>query len=1135
MSKSKILIVEDDKLLSTTYTMFVEDLGHEVIAVCASGEEAITEVKNNVPDLILMDIYLDGQFDGIATAAKINEFAFVPVIYITSDEEFSTISRALENNSYGYLIKPVNKVSLAITIEQTLLKIKHERELNLREQRYRTLIEDSPDAIVVVDEDHKIKFINFTGLKLFGTIHIEDILNKKLEEFFKSEQAEILFSRLSKAFINKEKIDYFPLDFIALNNREFLVGIVGSVIEFNNAPAIQLVITDHTQRIKSEIELKSHIDIINKIEDGIIVLDRNGKITNWNTGAENIFKFKSNEVIYNSINELFKDQPDFYKKRILKPVLKKEKHFFVEKYQNPDKNISTDISFQVYPIFTESDLSGIVCVCSLDIKKIEYEILLENINNNFLAVLKGSTEGIILIDKDYTVAEYNTVAQQYAETKIRKELKTGISILDFLYFFNRNELIELFKNSLEGVSHYLERYIKVDDDINFFKINILPVIGAEGSVSRIIIFILDITKPKQLEKEIIEIQSDLKPMFDSSIQRFYLTDLNYKLLSFNKAAKDTIQKEFNRILKKGDNVIDFIPESMTPDEFKGLFERAKKGEHVVFKQEVIHEDEVEYDEAHIEPIINDKGEIYRILIWTMDVTESERNIQALKESEERYALVAKGGNDGIWDWDMIKDEVYLSPRWKAVLGYDEDEHITREDARDLMIHPDDIEKTKENLVKHLNGETEIYINEYRLKHKDGHFVWILERGLALRDENGKPYRMAGTITDITERKKHEAEIKAANDALMEERSMFMIGKVVVFRVDANNTSKVNYITENVKDVLGYQADEFINGVVDFQSIVHKEDKEIHTAEREKALKEKQSHVEFSVYRVYDKFGKIHYLKDFIKIIYNKQNEPVELLGYFIDVTKEKDAETVIRENQQKYFTMFSEANDAILVIKDNKIVDFNDKALELFEYTKQEFTEINVLNLSPENQPSGTPSAEKWQRKVQDLFNNRKRLFYWKYITKNNKLLDAEVSLSLIEYSDQEYIHAIVRDITERKKIENELAYTKEKYINLFEALPDIIFILDKNGKYLDYKPDKYSNLIIHRDDVIGKTLDDFFIDEKKYEFKQKITNVLENNSLEIIKYALDTNIGRRNFEARISKLNTNEVLVLVRDNTDII
>ncbi|MFH2142982.1 MAG: PAS domain S-box protein, partial [Bacteroidota bacterium] len=473
------------------------------------------------------------------------------------------------------------------------------------------------------------------------------------------------------------------------------------------------------------------------------------------------------------------------------------------------------------------------------------------------------------------------------------------------------------------------------------------------------------------------------------------------------------------------------------------------------------------------------------------------------------------------------------PRWKAVLGYDEDDDIQRNDKQQLLIHPDDIETTKENLKKHLKGMSEIYINEYRLKHKDGHYLWVLERGLALFDEMGKPYRMAGTITDITDRKKQEEEIKLVNQALLEERRMFIKGKVVVFRVNANNFKDIVYMSENVGDVLGYSLEDFMNKQVDFSAIVHPDDRELHKQERDLALKQKVSHVEFSVYRIIKKNNEVIYVKDFITIIRNQNDEPTEFLGYFLDVTKEKLAEKAIIENQQKYFALFSEANDAILMILGEKIIDCNTMAEGLFGYSKSELLNLNILKISPEKQPSGTASVEKRERKIKAAFAGEHNTFYWQYKKKSGELFDAEVSLSVVELNQNKYLHAIIRDISDRKKIEKELRVSQEKYMRLLDAMPDMIFIVDKKGNYLDYKPDKITGLEVAKEKIVGKSLDDFFTDEKKNEFHQKVEIVIQTGSIETIRYNLNSQKGMRNFEARISKLNDNEAFVQVRDFTE--
>ena len=132
---------------------------------------------------------------------------------------------------------------------------------------------------------------------------------------------------------------------------------------------------------------------------------------------------------------------------------------------------------------------------------------------------------------------------------------------------------------------------------------------------------------------------------------------------------------------------------------------------------------------------------------------SHKNAQeALRESEERYALAARGANDGLWDWNLVTNAVYFSPRWKAMLGFHEDEIEDRLEEWFGRIHDADRDRVKEEIAAHQKGLTPHFESEHRLLHKDGGFRWMLSRGLAVHDATGKALRMAGSQTDITERK-----------------------------------------------------------------------------------------------------------------------------------------------------------------------------------------------------------------------------------------------------------------------------------------------------------------------------------------------------------------------------------------------
>jgi diguanylate cyclase (GGDEF)-like protein/PAS domain S-box-containing protein len=150
-----------------------------------------------------------------------------------------------------------------------------------------------------------------------------------------------------------------------------------------------------------------------------------------------------------------------------------------------------------------------------------------------------------------------------------------------------------------------------------------------------------------------------------------------------------------------------------------------------------------------------------------DISERRRAERALRESEERYALAARGANDGLWDWNLASNEVYYSPRWKSMLGCAEDEIGSSPDEWLKRVHPDEAERARAAITAHIAGFSPQLEDEHRILHKDGSYRWVLCRGVAVRDPAGQAYRMAGSLTDVTERKLAEEQLlhDAFHDAL----------------------------------------------------------------------------------------------------------------------------------------------------------------------------------------------------------------------------------------------------------------------------------------------------------------------------------------------------------------------------------
>jgi PAS domain S-box-containing protein len=205
----------------------------------------------------------------------------------------------------------------------------------------------------------------------------------------------------------------------------------------------------------------------------------------------------------------------------------------------------------------------------------------------------------------------------------------------------------------------------------------------------------------------------------------------------------------------------YRPDTITPLDTEELpLQRALRGEEVndaeLFSRPVGGGKGI-WTSANARPLRDESGCIRGGMVVFRDITERKRAEEELLRSRERFELAVRGSQVGLWDWDLRTNEIYYSPRWKSILGYADHEIADGFEEWEQRLHPDERAQVLAANFAHIEGTTPTYEYEYRLRHKDGSYRWILARGVALRDASGKAYRMAGSHVDITERKRAEEE------------------------------------------------------------------------------------------------------------------------------------------------------------------------------------------------------------------------------------------------------------------------------------------------------------------------------------------------------------------------------------------
>ena len=316
-----------------------------------------------------------------------------------------------------------------------------------------------------------------------------------------------------------------------------------------------------------------------------------------------------------------------------------------------------------------------------------------------------------------------------------------------------------------------------------------------------------------------------------------------------------------------------------------------------------------YWDIVLTPLIEDER-VTGILDVRLDASDRMQAFQqletitaTLKEREERLNLVMRATNDGIWDWNVQSGEVYYSPRWKAMLGYREDEIDNRFISWRRLVHPDDLAQSLLKIEDMLAGRAAVYELEHRLLHKDGDYRWILARGVLVRDEQGEPDRMVGSHSDITDRKQalETLEANRANlKSLLENGTNFAIFRV---RVDPDSPSggQVVMVSPSIAKIAGIQEPENFDAW--FQN-THPQDKARVLAGNRRAWDNGEPYDEISRVYVPDR-RKWVWIHTISTPVFNPDGDLTHFNGLVVDISDQKEAEAALRESQRALATLMS--------------------------------------------------------------------------------------------------------------------------------------------------------------------------------------------------------------------------------------
>ncbi|MFA0834358.1 MAG: methanogen output domain 1-containing protein [Methanobacterium formicicum] len=357
MSEVKILIVEDESIVAMDIKHRAEGLGYEVTAITPSGEEALEHVARNRPDLVLMDIVLKGEMDGIEAAQKVRDNYDIPVVYLTAYSDERTLKRAKITEPFGYIIKPFEDRELHSAVEVALYKHQMESKLKESEKWLSTTLESIGDAVIATDKNGKLKFMNPVASQLTGWSHAEAI-GQPLNDIFKiihEETGKPVDDPVVKVVENDAIID-LPPQVLLINKKGEQIPIDDSSApikdENGGIIGVALVFRDVTQRRK---EAKEREELLKD--------KARGELSSFMVSALPVFASNIPPQIRNNIARSFADRFE----KNMKPLFLEEMETCLNRCD--DSQTNQKILFQCYLSWISEFMSNMGIVTDTDIEK----------------------------------------------------------------------------------------------------------------------------------------------------------------------------------------------------------------------------------------------------------------------------------------------------------------------------------------------------------------------------------------------------------------------------------------------------------------------------------------------------------------------------------------------------------------------------------------------------------------------------------------------------------------------------------------------------------------------------------------------------------------------------------------------
>lgn len=758
---ASILIVEDEKLLAKVIKMAISSIGHQVIEICDTGEEAVALSHERKPELVLMDINLKGDIDGIEAAEKILGSLDIPVIFITAYTEGSIFDRAKKTQPYGYLVKPVNQNELIRVVETSLYKHKIDKRIRESEEKHRLVLEHAGVGIGYWDLNGRLLFVNRVGAEQMNMAP-EDYTRKSIFEIFDETTAQKYLNRIKEAAGTEASADYEDSVTLPTGIKTFISNYASVRNASGEIVGVQIVSHDITLIKEAQLALQDSEAFLNATgrmaKVGGWELDAKTKKVRWTKETYHIHELPVDHdpPLEEAISFFHPDDRPKLEKAIENAIEHREPYDLEVRFRTA-KGRALWTHTMCEPVIENGKVAKLRGTFQDITDRKEAERVIEESRKRFHSIFEACPVPITLTQM--SDGKFMIVNQAFLETMgYKSDEIVGLTSKQVGNYVNPRDRIDMVNELLEfgRVNHKEIEFLKKDGSTLWGALSAILI--KWNDIDCVLAVTPDISEVKSAENRLRQSEDRYRLIAENTMDVIWQMDLTLSFVYVNPAIQAmtgyTVEEWLGSNLQDHCDVDNFAKMAAIISE---EISKGPIGTGVVFETIMLKKNQEPINvEIHGKVNYGNDGKPIGLQGVTRDITERKHAQTELIEAEEKYRLVVENANEAIF---VVQDGcfMFVNSRCAVMTGYKTEELLNMEFLD--LIHP---ENREEIIMRHrtrIEGDTQPYSYSFKLVNKEGIVKWINLNSIGI-SWHGKPAGLC-CATDISDIKKAEELALAA--------------------------------------------------------------------------------------------------------------------------------------------------------------------------------------------------------------------------------------------------------------------------------------------------------------------------------------------------------------------------------------